>query len=466
MAGGQVPGDGAARQNSGDAQASDAVPPAVPGCPAQAAAGSPAAAEAGGEQLPSAGADAMPLPMGILSRGAGEAPLPAENLSRGADAGPGLPRRRLLLAGVVCVSAAGLGGIVREVSRPRAATLHAPVRRAAIWLAEVSFARPRVMAAAGGVVCVAGDMGVHPPVGSPRDRDVVQALNASDGTRRWTFTARVGAPGTSAVDPPGVAVSGGRVYVAVNRLAGLRASDGARLWTGPSALASNAPAAGQDAVYVAPTSLFAVRGSDGARLWSFPTDAASDPVLVNGVIYLLGSGAHGHPALLAVRASDGTRLWDSPGPGMGWLACDGHVVCAVSGSDMVPPPGEPGPPNQLWTWRASDGRPLWRSAANPEFGRPTMAAGIVYAPTSGGELLAVRPSDGRTLWSYPTTAPTVPVAAHGRIYTGTSAHELVALNASDGTPVWHFPARFSLGPVVADDTVYVSDHTMVYAVPA
>ena len=63
---------------------------------------------------------------------------------------PGLPRRRLLLAGVACVSAAGPGGIVWEASRPRAATLEAPVRRAAIWLAEVSFARPRVMAAAGG----------------------------------------------------------------------------------------------------------------------------------------------------------------------------------------------------------------------------------------------------------------------------------------------------------------------------
>src|SRR6266699_6028221 len=127
MAGGQAAGDGAARQKSGDAQASDAVPPAVPGCPAQAAAGSPAAAGAGGEQLASAGAGAVSLPMGILSRGAGEAPLPAENLSRGADAGPGLPRRRLLLAGVGCASAAGLGGIVWEVSCPRAATLQAPV---------------------------------------------------------------------------------------------------------------------------------------------------------------------------------------------------------------------------------------------------------------------------------------------------------------------------------------------------
>jgi outer membrane protein assembly factor BamB len=418
-----------------------------------------AAAEAGVEQLPSASTGAVPLPLGILGHGAGEAPLSAGNLSRGADAGPGLPRRRLLLAGVAGVSAAGLGGIVWEASRPRAATLEAPVRRAAIWLAELSFARPRVMAAADGVVCVAGDTGVY------SHRDVVQALNASDGTRRWTFTARIGLPGTSAVDPPGVAVSAGRVYVAVNRLAGLRASDGARLWTGPSPLASNAPVAGHDAVYVAPISLFAVRGSDGVRLWSFPTDANSAPVLVNGVIYLLGASAHGDPALLAVRASDGTKLWDSPGPPMGSLACDGHIVCAVSGSDMVQPPGEPPPPSQLWTWRASDGGPLWRSAADAEFGQPAIAAGIVCAPTSSG-LLAVRPSDGRTLWSYPTTAPTVPVAAHGRIYTRTSAHELIALNASDGTPVWHFPARFTLGPVVADNTVYVSDHTMVYAVRA
>jgi hypothetical protein len=30
----------------------------------------------------------------------------------------------------------------------------------------------------------------------------------------------------------------------------------------------------------------------------------------------------------------------------------------------------------------------------------------------------------------------------------------------------HVPARFSPGPVVADDTLYVSDRTMVHAVPA
>jgi outer membrane protein assembly factor BamB len=218
-------------------------------------------------------------------------------------------------------------------------------------------------------------------------------------------------------------------------------------------------------VYLAPASLFALRGTDGARLWSFPTDAYSDPVLVNGVIYLLGAGAHGEPSLFALRASDGTRVWESPGPSMGWLACDGHVVCAVSGSDMQAPPGEPGPPGQLWTWRASDGRPMFRSAGRPGFGPPVMAAGVVCVPAAGG-LHAMRPRDGRALWRYPTTAPTRPAAAHGRIYTQTSARALVALNAADGSPAWHCPVRFTLGPVVADGAVYVSDHRTVCAIPA
>jgi len=388
------------------------------------------------------------------------------------QAGLGL-RRRSLLTGVGVMSTAGLGVVIWKASRSPAdrsqmarsmTRREAPVQRAAIWRAKVTVPRPRVMAAAGGLVCVAGDMGAYAPLS--RWRDVVQALNADHGSLRWTFTARVGLPGTSAVDPVGVAVSSGRVYVAVNRLTCLRASNGATLWSAPSPLASSAPVAGQHAVYVAPTSLFALRGGDGARLWSFPTDANSAPVLVNGVIYLLGTGTHGGPRLLAIRASDSVKLWDSPGPPMGWLACDGHVVCAVSGSDMEPPPGDAAPPSQMWTWRASDGRLLWRSAANAGFGgSPAMTAGIVCALTRG-RLLAMNPRDGRALWSYPSTAPVPPAAARGRIYTRTSGHELVALSARDGTPVWHFPTRFTFGPIVSGNTVYVCDHTTVYAVPA
>ena len=56
------------------------------------------------------------------------------------------------------------------------------------------------------------------------------------------------------------------------------------------------------------------------------------PLLAGGVIYVPGSSMYGTSSLmLAVRASDGIKLWESPGPGGGWLACDGTTVCAVSG---------------------------------------------------------------------------------------------------------------------------------------
>jgi outer membrane protein assembly factor BamB len=56
------------------------------------------------------------------------------------------------------------------------------------------------------------------------------------------------------------------------------------------------------------------------------------PLLADGVIYVPGSSTHSNSSLmLAIRVSDGARLWESPGPGGGWLACDGKIVCAVSG---------------------------------------------------------------------------------------------------------------------------------------
>jgi hypothetical protein len=47
--------------------------------------------------------------------------------------------------------------------------------------------------------------------------DVVQALNARDGSYRWTFTIRTGGPGMGVADPPGLAAAPGYVYVTFDR---------------------------------------------------------------------------------------------------------------------------------------------------------------------------------------------------------------------------------------------------------
>ena len=309
------------------------------------------------------------------------------------------------------------------------------------------------MAAAGGLVCVAGDEGVY--LNPSTARDMVQVLNARDGSHKWTFSVRTGLRNEGVVDPPGLAAGQGYVYVAVDRLYCLRAGDGAKVWSDPVPL-TTALAAGPDTVYAVQETLFALSSRDGTRLWSFAANAGSmpAPVLADGVIYMLGLSTQGNPLVVAIRASDGARLWDSPGPGGGWLACDGKTVCAVSGvGPDVQIQGNAGPlPTQMWTYRASDGTRLYRSAANAGYSSsPAMTAGMAFTLTAGNghtlsKLHAVDPGDGRTVWSYPG-ASAAPAAAHGRIYTASPAGDLIALNASDGTPVWQCPIVSHSGPL-------------------
>ena len=348
----------------------------------------------------------------------------------------------------------------------------APGRCTAIWHAKVSVPRPQLMATAGGVVYVAGDQGAD---WTPDARGVVQALDARDGSDMWAYTVPMGRPGTVISDPPGMAAGQGHVaYFAANDLTCLRASDGARLWSDPSPLTRQL-GAGPDAVYAVQETLFALSSRHGTRLWSFAANAGpmAYPLLAGGVIYVPGSSTLSTSSLmLAIRASDGVKLWESPGPDGGWLACDGTTVCAVSGlRDVGQITGNGGPfPSQMWTYRARDGKLLYRSALNAGYGPPVLTAGLAFAMnTANGhtpaELHAVDPGNGRTVWSFPG-ASAAPAAARGRVYTTSAASHLIALNASDGTPVWQCPVRVTLGPVAAGNTVYVCDNTTVYAVQA
>ena len=178
------------RQGGGDPRPGGAMALAVPGWTARGD-GRPAA---GGGGRHRGGVRSMPAD--VVSGAGGHEPRSARGAGSGAEPGPGLPRRRLLLAGAGLVSAAGLGAVVRKARRsdaarpPGAATREPPARRSAIWQAKLTVPRPQVIAATDGVVCVAGDDGVYFNPGTAHD--VVQALNARDGSYRWTFTIRTG----------------------------------------------------------------------------------------------------------------------------------------------------------------------------------------------------------------------------------------------------------------------------------
>jgi outer membrane protein assembly factor BamB len=404
---------------------------------------------------PQAGSVVIPPQAGAGS-GAGELAAATDNLPRGAGRRPGPARRKVLVAGAAAACVAGLSGALWAAERPRQARsprqppgrparAAPPSARTPAWTAAVPFGAGAVMAAGGGLVCIAGGTGPH--------GNQLYALTADRGTQQWTFSTQI-----SLI--PSLAASASEVCVGLDPLTALSLSNGTTLWTAPVG-ATFGPAVAAGSVYVGNGLLTALRGRDGAPLWSFPADVTSDPVQTHGVIYVLGAnnaaGGATATVLRALRAGDGTQLWNVPGPDGGSLATDGTVVCGVAGANL-----QPG--GQLWAWRASDGRQLWVSDADGGFGVPAMAGGAVYVVSAGGTLSALRASDGKKIWAHPASVASAPALARGVVYARGTAGELLALHAADGHVLWQFPGPFSIGPVVAGPVVCVSDGARVYAV--
>jgi serine/threonine-protein kinase len=428
----------------------------------------------------------------LLDVRVGQIPTPPGNLKHRILPRPVMTRRRLLAAAIGCSAAAGLAGTLWEISQPspsrdtgrqrntaanatgppsgHASSPVTPVRqRTAIWQAHIPFGSGAVMAVSGDVVLVAGALGPSPQSAAsgldPGPRSyTLHALSATDGTSKWSFPTQ-----TSGIFS--LAATARDVYVPVislyaghkNPLYALSTIDGATLWT--SYLPAHyGPVVAGGLIYCfdLPGNLVSLNSSNGMELWTYPGECSSAPVAANGVVYVLGSkGVPGSPLLHAVRASDGTRIWDSPGPEGGSLATNGTVVCS-GGSGT---PWEPWNAGGLWVWRVSDGQQLWSSDADGGFGVPAMAGGVIYAVNViDGMLHALRASDGKKLWDYPSIIQTTPVVANGMVYAGSSDGGLIALRTSDGTPMWEFSAQVSIGPVAEGNTVYVGDGTKVYAI--
>lgn len=421
----------------------------------------------------------------------GDIPAPSGNLKGRVLSNPVVTRRRLLAVGIGCSTAAGIAGILREVSQSSSSSEagrrraggaaagqpsdHAsrsatPVRRrTAVWQADVPFgsdtpAPVPVMVVSGDVVFVAGALTSSSQSVAGRSDPgppsyTLHALSASNGTSKWSFPTHTNAIGGLTTTTREIYFPLFSLYAQNNvPLYALNASDGAKLWISYHAGTFGPVAAGSQIYSVnEPGTLVSLNGSDGTVLWSSTADCSSDPVVANGVLYILsskdGPGSGGSSLLHAVRTSDGTRIWDSPGPGEGSLVTDGTVVCS----------GNPG--DQLRAWRVGDGRQLWHSSVDGGFGVPAMAKGVIYAVNVvTGMLHALRASNGKKLWDYPVNIQTAPAVANGRVYVGGFDGGLIALRASDGTPMWEFSAQFSIGPVVAGNAVYVSDGSKVYAI--
>lgn len=168
-------------------------------------------------------------------------------------------------------------------------------------------------------------------------------------------------------------------------------------------------------------SVYALDGATGTTQWSFQTGdkVSAQPVTANGVVY---AGSEDH-SVYAVSANAGKLLWKKD---VGW---DPHLSPVI--------------------------------------------AGTLYVGTAG-KVLALRATDGSTLWSYALESAATPVVVGGVVYVdgldiGGGGSELVALNVTDGSVRWrHVFGDYTfvgLGftPVISDGMVFITDNAGVYA---
>ncbi len=129
--------------------------------------------------------------------------------------------------------------------------------------------------------------------------------------------------------------------------------------------------------------------------------------------------------------------------------------------------------------RLSDGQTLWRTAPNTAGGATLTSlaldpeSGALYGIEFGnhGTLAELRPSDGGVLWRVPFSddAAGPPIAAGGRIFIHTDDGSLSAFDAQTGAERWRFvaPAGRNTSLALSEGAIYLgAEDGALYAVDA
>ncbi len=130
--------------------------------------------------------------------------------------------------------------------------------------------------------------------------------------------------------------------------------------------------------------------------------------------------------------------------------------------------------NELFALDAKDGKTLWSHAALSEVAglvggaSPAVDAGIVVAPFTSGEVIALRTENGRVVWSDTLTAlrrtdPVTslahvrgqPVIDRGRVFVVGNSGRTVAIDLRTGNRLWEQAIGGVHGPWVAGGFVFV-----------
>lgn len=226
-----------------------------------------------------------------------------------------------------------------------------------------------------------------------------------------------------------------------------------------------APSTARGTVYVASShgEVLALRAGDGSVVWKVETrgDPHCQPLLDHGLLYVDEPDVlHDAGVVYAFDARTGAVRWQHTYLGItsSLLLADG--VLYVGAGSITRQQGT------VFALHAADGAPLWTHPFAPY--EPILTAirgGVVFGGTVDGAQVALRESDGGSLWQ---TAPrgiasAPPTLAGDTLYVASDA--LLALNVSDGSIRWQRSRPEHIAdhaPVVANGAVYVGS-SAIYA---
>jgi outer membrane protein assembly factor BamB len=286
------------------------------------------------------------------------------------------------------------------------------------------------------------------------DDGLVYALDATTGTKRWTF------PTGDVIEAPPL-IANGSVFIGSSdgRFHALDLATGALRWTretGDKILggANALTVAGEERVVVGSydSNLYCFAAADGAERWRYSTGN-----FVNGTPAVLGERIvfGGCDAVLhVVSASDGSALAQIE------LGNDAHVAGSVALAGERVYLGHYGNAFVCVDLGTKQTRWSLTDPKQPFFSSPALAHGKVYFGGRNKKLHCCDAESGELLWSFPTRRKVdgSPIAVGDAIVFGAADGRLYVLDASSGEERWSHDLGADLGGslAVADGWIYAA----------
>lgn len=210
--------------------------------------------------------------------------------------------------------------------------------------------------------------------------------------------------------------------------------------------------------------------NDGKTVWSNDLNPHNkrDKTAFGGGLALSADGklfvTSGYRFIAALDPATGKVLWQKP------VDTQLHAAPAVGGTSVYATDVD----NQVFAFDQSTGEMGWTYQAIAEPARilktsaPIVSNGVVYAPFSSGELVALNADTGAAVWeqvlaqSSRTNALSEirdisgrPVLYNGKVFAASHSGVFEAMNAQTGDPAWKIDVDSLNTPWVAGDVVFL-----------